>query len=116
MAQTSWLNFAMGALATKRLTRLVVTDKITEDLRNQWFDRFPPETTKIGYLVSCPKCTSVWAGFLVAGVSSPVQLPRTVRAAAAVVIGALAMSEAVIMADEFEKSINQLDDDDDLFN
>lgn len=43
-------------LATYRLTRLIVADKIFEGLRNRTVG------SKIGYLVTCPFCLSIWFG------------------------------------------------------
>jgi hypothetical protein len=57
------LNFAKDALAVYRLTKLVIDDKITEDLREAVYAKYPPETTKIGYLFTCPWCVSMWVGF-----------------------------------------------------
>lgn len=44
-------------LATYRLTRLIVSDKIFEGLRTRTVG------SKIGYLVTCPYCMSIWFGF-----------------------------------------------------
>lgn len=44
-------------LATYRLTRLIVSDKIFEGFRTRTIG------SKIGYLVTCPFCTSIWFGF-----------------------------------------------------
>lgn len=80
-------------VAAKRITRLVVEDKITEDLREAWFEKFPPETTKLGYLVSCKKCTSFWAAAVSVAVASTPLRP---------LLTALALSEIVILADRAE--------------
>lgn len=56
------LNFAKDALAVYRLTKLVIDDKLTEDVRNKVFETFPPESTKVGYLFTCPWCVSIWVG------------------------------------------------------
>jgi len=58
------ISFASDVLATYRLTKLVMEDKITEDIRNYIFDRFPKDS-KIGYFLACPWCVSVWAGLVV---------------------------------------------------
>ncbi len=58
--------FLIDALATHRLTRLVVEDEITREVRYHVWEKYPPESTKIGYALTCPYCTSVWIG---AGVS-----------------------------------------------
>lgn len=53
----------VDALAVHRLTKLVIDDKITEDLRNKWFEHFgEPHETKMGYLITCPWCASIWLG------------------------------------------------------
>jgi hypothetical protein len=71
------LDFIIVALASFRLTRLIVFDKITEFLRNPFFDEIeeknqegktevyyvPKETTLkkfIGEMLSCYWCTGVW--------------------------------------------------------
>lgn len=51
-----------SALATYRLTRLITTDEITAPLREAVWDRYPPESSKIGYVLTCNWCTSIWAG------------------------------------------------------
>lgn len=48
-------------VATYRLTRLVMDDKITEDFRNLIFEKFPRDS-KLAYLIGCPWCVSIWAG------------------------------------------------------
>lgn len=53
-------------LATRRLTQLVVEDKITEPIRDrvgEWGDRYPETSiqNRLSYLVGCSACTSVWA-------------------------------------------------------
>lgn len=52
----------VDALAVHRITKLVIDDEITEPIRQMVWKRFPPETTKIGYLTTCPWCVSIWAG------------------------------------------------------
>lgn len=87
------MNHLIAAIAAKRLTRLIVDDKITEDLREAWFDKFPPETSKLGYLVSCKKCTSFWTSALAIAIAKTPAKP---------LVYALAISEAVIIADRIE--------------
>lgn len=48
-------------VATYRLTKLVMDDKITEDFRGLIYEHFPRES-KISYLIGCPWCVSIWAG------------------------------------------------------
>jgi len=59
---TGALALAVDALATYRLTRLVVEDEITAPIRNRVWERHDPADSKIGYLLTCPWCVSIWAG------------------------------------------------------
>ena len=56
------LDFILLALATYRVTRLLVSDTIFANLRNRIWNRYPPETTKRGYLLTCQWCTSIYVG------------------------------------------------------
>lgn len=56
------LEFAKDILATYRLTKLIIDDKLMEDVREAVFEKFPPESTKVGYLFTCPWCVSMWVG------------------------------------------------------
>lgn len=58
----------VDALACFRLSRLLTTDRITQPLRDRLWRRFPPESTKIGYISTCDWCTSIWVagGILIA--------------------------------------------------
>jgi hypothetical protein len=53
------------ALATYRITRLFTRDTILNTLRNRFWDRFPPESTKLGYLFTCEWCLSVWVASVI---------------------------------------------------
>ena len=57
---------ASDSLAVYRLTKLVLDDKITEDLREWVYDKFP-KGSKVRYLINCPWCVSVWAGLAISG-------------------------------------------------
>lgn len=48
------------ALATYRVTRFFIMDDLFSPLRERIWVRFPPESTKIGYLFTCFWCLSVW--------------------------------------------------------
>lgn len=50
--------------AVYRLTKLVMEDRITEDLRNLIYSKFPRDS-KISYLLGCPWCISIWAGAVI---------------------------------------------------
>lgn len=57
------INLVVSALATYRLTKLIVSDEITRDLREKVFEKFGnPDQNKVAYLASCPHCVSVYAG------------------------------------------------------
>lgn len=61
------LELLIDIAATYRLTKLMLDDTIMDDVRNKIWDRYPPESTKIGYLFTCPWCMSIWAGIVVFG-------------------------------------------------
>jgi hypothetical protein len=65
------LTFVIAGLATYRLTRMVTRDSIAEPLREKIWKKYPPESTKIGYLITCDWCTSIW-------IASGLQISRTI--------------------------------------
>lgn len=58
------LEAALGALAVYRATLLVVADKVTQRPRGWLRARFP---RRLGYLLICPWCASVWVAAAAAG-------------------------------------------------
>lgn len=50
----------IDALATYRGTRLIVEDQISEPLREKIWKTHNPEDDHLGYLITCPYCTSIW--------------------------------------------------------
>jgi hypothetical protein len=78
------LDLLVDALATSRLTRLVVEDRITEGGRRWVVEQSGSELA--GYLVGCPACISIYVGLGVA------IIPRRVR-------WGLALSETTILID-----------------
>jgi len=58
-----WLILVIYALATYRICRLLIEDTITEPLRERFWKRFPPESSKLGYLLTCYHCLSVYVAF-----------------------------------------------------
>lgn len=58
------LSLLLDIAATYRLTRLVLDDKLTEELRNSIRSRFPKDS-KIVYFIGCPWCVSIWAGLVI---------------------------------------------------
>ena len=58
------ISLITDVLATYRLTKLIMDDKITEDFRNLIFEKFPRDS-KLAYLLTCPWCVSIWAGLTI---------------------------------------------------
>jgi len=67
------LDLLEDALATHRLTKLVLDDELTRPVREAVWRRFPPESTRLGYVLTCPWCSSIWvaAGVVAARRASP---------------------------------------------
>ncbi|QEM41545.1 hypothetical protein SEA_FORZA_76 [Gordonia phage Forza] len=78
------------ALATRRLTHLIVEDKITETARNRVLDN--TSNYWINYLLTCTKCMSIWAAIAV------LLLGR--QSFGRAILNTLALSEASILVDE----------------
>lgn len=88
-------------LAAKRLTQLVVEDKITEPLREpvlKWGERHEEGTwqDRVAYLVSCPACSSVWAA---AGILIARRIPYVRH-----LVPVLAISQAALALDAWIKA------------
>jgi hypothetical protein len=67
------LKLGLEVLATSRITRLVVDDHITGPVREKIWQADPPENMRVGFMVTCHSCTSVWAAALVrSGILPPV--------------------------------------------
>lgn len=65
------LDLVTTGLATYRLSRLAVEDEIFEPVRSKVWSKYPPESSKIGYLFTCYWCTSIYA-------ASALQLSRMI--------------------------------------
>lgn len=87
----------LDIVAVYRLTKIIIEDRITDELRDFIWKRFPPHSSKFGYLFTCPWCVSIWAGIIVFG------LRRIDPKAANWLSGTLAASEATGRA--YEKGI-----------
>jgi hypothetical protein len=51
-------------LATYRLTRLFTRDEILSGFRDWFWEKYPPETKKLGYVLTCEWCLSIWVASL----------------------------------------------------
>lgn len=70
--------FAITALATYRISRLAVEDEITAPIRDAVWDKHPPEKSRLGYLLTCYWCSSVYAASALE--ISRMIAPKTTRA------------------------------------
>jgi len=61
------ITFAVAALATARITKLVTSDRITQAPRNALLRRLD-STSLLAYLVVCDWCVSVYVGAAVVAV------------------------------------------------
>lgn len=69
LAVAGVLMFTVGALATARLTRLLIEDEIADPLRRAVLSRLDPDNAfhlKLVYLMGCRWCVSIWTGAPVA--------------------------------------------------
>jgi len=53
------------ALAIYRLCRLAIEDTLFSGLRARFWNKFPPESTRIGYLLTCYWCLGFWIAAVV---------------------------------------------------
>lgn len=90
------MKFVRNILATKRLTRLLIDDVILEDFRRMVFQRWDPAENKLGYLLTCSKCASVWIGGLVVSGIIPDK-----------VLDLLAYSEASVIAGDIVDALGK---------
>ena len=57
--------FIILALASWRITRFLIEDHLFGPLRDRIWSKFPPESTKIGYLFTCYWCMGFWVAAIV---------------------------------------------------
>jgi hypothetical protein len=89
MTDISIFHFAILALASYRLTGVVVEDVILNRVRSLIWKKFPPENEGIGYIITCVKCTSIWTSALLV-------LLYTIDQGTAIVIGSILAVSAVV--------------------
>jgi hypothetical protein len=88
----SVMAFAVAALATARITRLITTDYLTATPR-AWLINRLGTSSKLSYLLACPWCTSMW----IAAAAAPVFYWWQSSAWVQVPAVALALSQTVGM-------------------
>lgn len=82
-------DLAVSGLATYRLTRLITRDTITAPLRERVWKNHPPHSSKLGYVLTCEWCSSIYAASVLE--ISRIIAPRlTARAEAVLALSALA--------------------------
>lgn len=100
--ETSTLDTGVQALATYRIAKLIVDDKVLEGPREWMFAKFgDPSVSKVSYLISCYWCVSIYAGLAVS--LGDTVFPRTTR----VLTRALAFSAITGMLAEREPPQDQ---------
>lgn len=81
------LELVIYGLATYRLTRLITRDSISAPIRERVWKKRPPEKSKIGYLLTCEWCMSIWVASLLlisSMITSATDIAATVLALSAV--------------------------------
>lgn len=56
------LDLLVDGLATYRMTKFIIDDELLADVREKFLDKHPADSTKLGYLVGCPWCISIYMG------------------------------------------------------
>lgn len=93
--------------ATQRLSKLIVDDFITQPVRDFIWKRFDPFETKIGYLIRCHWCTSIWSATVLTALHQV--SPKTSEAVNLILTASLVTGylEQLRIAKEQEKESNQ---------
>lgn len=86
---------ALVALAARRLVTIAVDDEIARPLREKLWERFPPETSKLGYASACRKCSAVWASVIAIGLAAAARGESRRSSLAGLAVGTLVVSECV---------------------
>lgn len=94
------VRYVILALATQRLTRLIVDDKIMKRPRQLIFDR---NNEYLSYLVTCVKCVSIWAAIVVSVLDRAGRSRLRGRSLTYLMLDTLALSEITIIADEIAR-------------
>lgn len=86
-----------GALATYRITRLMTEDELTRPVREKVWESRPPESSRLGYILTCEHCSAVYAAGAVTALATGASryAPRPVQLVSNVLLATLALSGAV---------------------
>lgn len=60
----SFFEFVVLSLAVFRVTKFFISDFLISGLRDRFWGKFPPESTKLGYLTTCPWCLGFWVSLV----------------------------------------------------
>jgi len=74
------LIFLILSLATFRILRLIIEDAVLEGFREWVWKRFPPETSKLGYILTCYWCLGFWISGIVVVLYLIVPIPTLIGA------------------------------------
>lgn len=77
------MNILKTGLAAYRITKLVIDDEITRELREKIMERIEGNE-KLEYLATCPWCISIYAGVAVVVIEKAVPELNTVLASSAI--------------------------------
>lgn len=58
------LHLVVLSLAVWRVSRFLIEDFLFASVRDRLWSKFPPESSKFGYLFTCYWCLSVWVASL----------------------------------------------------
>lgn len=89
MNSRSVADLAISGLAAYRLTRLITRDTITAPLRDRVWESHPPHSSKLGYVLTCEWCSSVYSASLLE-ISRIIAPKWTARAETVLALSALA--------------------------
>ena len=76
---------ALTAGATYRLTKLIQEDEILSPLRDRFHEKFPPHSSKLGYLSTCPWCLSMWIAPVAHFLPTPIKAALTASAVTGII-------------------------------
>lgn len=62
MRTNELVSLGLDVVAVYRLSRLIVEDRITDELREYIHEHLPSE---VSYLFNCPWCISIWAAIAI---------------------------------------------------